>query len=62
RLPSPVLRAIRALAVLLAVVASTLRIAAGRHFLSDTVFAALIVFAVALALHRLLLAPARTAA
>jgi membrane-associated PAP2 superfamily phosphatase len=62
RVPARALQVIRILAAILAVTASALRVAAGRHFLSDTVFAVLIVFAVALALHRLLLAPARSAA
>jgi lipid A 4'-phosphatase len=49
------LRVLSAASVLVAIAASALRILAGRHFLSDTVFAAIFVCAIALALHRWLL-------
>ncbi len=52
-LPQPWLRrACRAFAIAIAVVGSSLRIVAGRHFLSDVVFAVLIVTGIALFLLR----------
>ncbi len=54
-IPHGVLRsALRTLVVIIAVVGSLLRIATGRHFLSDTVFAALIVTGIALLLRPML--------
>jgi lipid A 4'-phosphatase len=50
-----VLRRVFAVAVAVAVTGGLLRLAAGRHFLSDTVFSMLIVAGVALALDRLVL-------
>ncbi len=55
----PLLRLCSAASVLVAVGASAMRILAGRHFLSDTVFAAIFVCAVALVLHRWLLSGGR---
>ncbi len=50
-IPSPWLRrTIRACAVALPIVGSALRVAAGRHFLSDVVFAVLVVTGIALVL------------
>jgi lipid A 4'-phosphatase len=49
------LRLLSAASVLVAIAASAMRILAGRHFLSDTVFAAIFVCAIGLALHRWLL-------
>lgn len=54
RLTPAIHRAGAALAVILPAIGLGLRIATGRHFLSDTVFAALLVMAIALMLHRLL--------
>ncbi|PKQ03959.1 MAG: phosphoesterase [Alphaproteobacteria bacterium HGW-Alphaproteobacteria-10] len=51
RLPVWVRRLWVALALLLPIAGAAQRVATGRHFLSDTVFSVLIVFAVALALH-----------
>jgi len=54
-LPAAWRRTIQALAVLAAAAGLFQRLATGRHFLSDTVFAALFVIGIALALDRLLL-------
>ncbi|MFN0116611.1 MAG: phosphatase PAP2 family protein [Paracoccaceae bacterium] len=54
RLPTLAERGLIALALAVGLAGPALRVAVGRHFLSDVVFAALIVFAVALALHWLL--------
>ncbi len=58
-LPRALFGAYVALGVVLPVAGVALRVATGRHFLSDTVFAALFVLAIALALHRLILAGRR---
>jgi lipid A 4'-phosphatase len=49
------LRLFSALSVVVAIGASAMRVLAGRHFLSDTIFAAVFVAAIALVLHRWLL-------
>lgn len=54
RLPEWVRRAGVSLAVIIGFTGAALRVATGRHFLSDTVFAALFVAAIALILHRVL--------
>jgi lipid A 4'-phosphatase len=59
RLPRRVERAGVWLAVAIGLVGPALRVMAGRHFLSDTIFAALLVAAVALALHWALFARGR---
>jgi lipid A 4'-phosphatase len=58
--PLPLRRRRRALALALClpVLAIVLRVAMGRHFLSDSVFAILIVLAIAAILHPLVVAPA----
>lgn len=56
-LPRAVFGVYLALAVLLPAAGIALRLATGRHFLSDSVFAVLFVLTIALVLHRLLLTP-----
>lgn len=58
-LPRALFGAYVALGMVLPAAGILLRVATGRHFLSDTVFAALFVLAIALALHRWLLAGRR---
>lgn len=53
-LPRMLIGIYAALGVVLPFAGLVLRVATGRHFLSDTIFAALFVMAIALALHRLL--------
>ena len=62
RLPASVLRGGLAACLVVGLTGSALRVMAGRHFLSDTVFAVLIVAALALALHRLLFGASDTGA
>jgi lipid A 4'-phosphatase len=59
RLPGWAFRVYLAFAVLVPLTGIALRIVTGRHFLSDTVFAVLLVVTIALLLHRLLLAGRR---
>ncbi|WP_181366577.1 phosphatase PAP2 family protein [Albidovulum aquaemixtae] len=56
-LPPAAFRVYLGLAILLPAMGIALRVATGRHFLSDTVFAVLFVLTIALVLHRLLLTP-----
>lgn len=53
-LPGPAFALYAAAGILLPAAGLVLRVVTGRHFLSDTVFAVLLVLAIALALHRLI--------